>query len=532
MRVLLIRPPTYSTTLDYPSGPRFGIPTSLLYLASVLEKEKINVTIYDALIDFDWQNIEKNSESYYHFGASWDVFAKRVLDYNPELVGITNPFSDFADYAVRAASEIKRNNKDIITVIGGPHATISPKTFFKTNSGIDFIVRGEGERTFVNLIRALENKEPLEQVTGITYKKNKKVISNPPTPFIDNLDELSLPAYHLIEMEKYFDIAKAGFPSRNTFKYQGSEREVSIITSRGCPFKCVFCGNHLHMGRRWRHHSVSYILKHMELLINKYNVKHFHIEDDNLSLNRERFERLLNSIIERQWSITWDTPNGIRADGLTQEILKKTKAAGCTYLIIGIESGNQKILDEVIKKKLQLKEIIKTVSACKKIHLDVHAFYMIGFPGEGEKEIRETLNFALHILRQYDVIPHLSLVRPLPGTELYKLCEEKDYLTEPIIPEISLDFKSEVFQHVMIKTDEFKPKDLKKWSSIFYKNVITIILLKSIVWLLYHPQILIIVLKELYQNKDKGIYTNIKNVFFNRLFFKNNFLNKNLAGKL
>lgn len=531
MRILLIRPPIYSTSLDYPSGPRFGIPVSLLYLASVLEKEGIDVTIYDALIDFDWRNIDRNKEGNYHIGASWNVFTKKVLEYKPDIAGITNPFSDFADYAVRAASEIKRGNKNIITVIGGPHATGAPESFHTKGSGVDYVVRGEGERTFVSLLRALQNKASLDQVTGITYRVDSKVISTPPAPFIGNLDELPLPAYHLIEMERYFDIVKAGFPSRNTFKYRGSEREVSIITSRGCPFQCVFCGNHLHMGRRWRYHSVEYILDHIALLITRYNVKHFHIEDDNLSLNKERFEQLLEGIIKRKWDITWDTPNGIRADKLTKGILKKMKEAGCTYLVIGIESGNQKVLDEVINKGLHLQEIIETVSASKEIGLDVHAFYMIGFPGEGKKEIHETLDFALHLLKKYIVIPHLSLTRPLPGTELYKLCEEKGYLTEPVVPEESLDYKSEIFKRTMIQTGEFNPADLENWSSVFYKKVIRTIVLKTVVWLLYHPHVLIIVLKDLGQNRDRGVVKNIRDVFFNRLFFKNNFLDGRFKGK-
>lgn len=531
MRILLIRPPIYSTRLDYPLGPRFGIPVSLLYLASVLEKEGMDVTIYDALIDFDLQSIIKNKEGNYHIGASWDAFTKKVLEYNPDIAGVTNPFSDFAKYALRAVSEIKKGNENIITVIGGPHASSAPKSFLTEDSCVDYVVRGEGERTFVNLIRTLQSKSPLDQVSGLTYRVEGKVVSTSPTPFIDNLDDLPLPAYHLIEMERYFEFVKAGFPSRSTFKYRGSEREVSIITSRGCPFQCIFCGNHLHMGRRWRYHSVEYILQHMELLLTEYKVKHFHIEDDNLSLNKERFEQLLEGINRRKWDVTWDTPNGIRADKLTKEILKRAKEAGCTYLIIGIESGNQKVLDEVINKGLNLKEITETVSACKGIGLDVHAFYMIGFPGEGKKEIHETLNFALYLLKKYDVIPHLSLTRPLPGTELYKLCEEKGYLTEPIIPEESLEYKSEMFKREMIQTNTFNPADLENWSSKFYKKVILILVLKTVIWLLYHPQVLITVLKDLEQNRDKGIIKNIKDVFFNRLFFKNNFLNEKLKGK-
>lgn len=531
MKVLLVRPPTFSKSLKYPAGPRFGFPLSLLYLAAILERENIHVSIYDALIDFNWHEINKNKNGYYHIGAPWSKFIKKILEYEPDIIGITNQFSDYASYAIIAAEIIKNANNRIISVIGGPHPTSSPISFFTQTSSIDYVVRGEGEITFLRLLNALNNQLNISDIPGITYKNGINIKSNSPAEFIDNLDDLPLPAYHLIPMEEYFKLVKDGFPSRFMFEYPGSEREVSIITSRGCPYRCVFCGNHIHMGRRWRYHSVNYILRHMDLLISQYGVKHFHIEDDNIALNIKHFEKLLDGIHRKGWDITWDTPNGVRADGLKIHILQRIKESCCTYLIVGIESGNQKVLNEIIKKNLKLNEVHETVKISKKLHLDVHGFYVVGFPGERYNEIVDTFKFAKNMLWKYDIIPHLCLARPLPGTELFKICEKNGYLTKPIIPEIGSKFRTEVFPRIMIKTEDFGPEDLEKWVGNFNKQIIIIILLKTILWLFFHPQVIIYIIRKFRYDINRGIFDALKRIFFGGLFFKFNYLNKNLQKK-
>ncbi len=523
MKVLLIRPPIYSKSLRYPGGPRFGLPTSLLYLAAVLEREKIKVAIYDALIDFTWEEIKRDENGNYIIGPDWDSFTQKVLNFNPDIVGITNPFSDFANYAIRAAAEIKIANPKIVVVIGGPHATSSPEYFLLQGNSVDYVVRAEGEITFIKLIRALETGASVESISGISYRKDNQVHSNPPATFIDNLDDLPLPAY-----QKYFALVKAGFPSRYVFEYPGSEREVSIITSRGCPHNCIFCGNHLHMGRRWRFHSASYVLKHMELLISHYGVRHFHIEDDNIALNISRFEQILDGIKAKDWHITWDTPNGIRADGLTPDLLHKIKNSGCLYLIIGIESGNQFVLNNVIKKNLLLEDVNKTAKTCKKLRLDLHGFYVIGFPGESRIEIEDTFQFAKTLLWHYDVVPHISLARPLPGTKLYDICKNKGYLTEPLLPEIDKKYRGEIFPRVMIHTESFSPKLLEKWVAKFDRQVVLIILLKILIFLFSRPITLINIFKKFLRDKEQGVYSAGKRIFWGGLLFKFNYLNKNL----
>ncbi|MFH1312584.1 MAG: cobalamin-dependent protein [Candidatus Eisenbacteria bacterium] len=275
-RVLLVRPPIYSKTLDYPAGPRFGLPVGLLYLAAYLQQQGIDVHIYDALVDFRWDELHRNERGHYHIGATWPRMVQRVLEHRPDIIGIANPFSDMTDYTLRTATEIKAARADVLIVVGGPHATACPEHFLSDGGPVDFVVRGEGEKIFHDLILAHATGVSTQSLPGVSYCTGADVRSNPPAPFIADLDNLPLPAYSLVPMSRYFELARV-YPSRFTFEYPGSEREVSIITSRGCPFKCVFCGNHLHMGRRWRYHSVAYVLSHMELLVDRYDVRHFHI---------------------------------------------------------------------------------------------------------------------------------------------------------------------------------------------------------------------------------------------------------------
>jgi anaerobic magnesium-protoporphyrin IX monomethyl ester cyclase len=528
MKILLIRPPIYSKTLEYPSGPRFGVPVGLLYLAAYLEKQGWDVSIYDALVDFAWEDVVPDEEGRYHIGTRWPDLVEKVLGFRPDIVGITNPFSDMADYTIRVASEIKAVRPGITTIVGGPHATSCPEDFLRDHGSVDYVVRGEGEITLAELTRILaEGGEP-KDIPGISYRDGDTIRSNPAAPFIQDLDGLPLPAYHMVPMERYFELAGDGYPSRFMFEYPGSEREVSIITSRGCPFHCVFCGNHIHMGRQWRYHGVPYILRHMELLVSRYGVRHFHLEDDNIGLKIGRFEELLDGLMAKGWDITWDTSNGIRLDGLTPEILRKMKASGCTYLEFGIDSGKQETLDRIIKKGVKLDYAESIVGACKQLGIDCHTLYVVGFPGESRDGIEETFRFAKHMLWRYDAIPHLCMARPLPGTELYEICEKNGYLTEPVLPALGNGLHGEIFPRIMIRTEVFGPQELGRWVGKFNRDVVVITLFKTLLWLCRHPGVIPTVLRKFRHDRRRGLGEAVKRAFYGGLFFKYNYLDRDL----
>ncbi|GBU23212.1 hypothetical protein R80B4_03128 [Fibrobacteres bacterium R8-0-B4] len=525
MKVCLIRPPIFCGSLAYPSGPRFGLPLSLLYLGASLIEAGHEVALYDALIDIDadLRGIRPDGDGNYHIGASYESIGRKVKDIAPDIVGITNPFSDFLRCAVETAVAVKSALPSVPIIVGGPHATSDPSAFLYGGSPVDYVMRAECESAIVEFLKALNEGSPLSSVPNLAYLRDGKVVTNAFAAFIDDLDSLPLPAYHLADVEKTFAFVKAGFPSRFSFEYPGAHREVSIITSRGCPYDCVFCGNHLHMGRKWRHHSVGYIMRHIEFLTVKYGVRHFHIEDDNLGMNPARFEELLDALITKNLGITWDTPNGIRADRIDAKIIAKAKVSGCTYLIFGVESGNQRVLDEVVNKKLDLNAVTKIARIAYRHRLDVHAFYVVGFPGETAKEIHDTFRFALRLLARYDVIPHLGLARPLAGTRLYDICEEGGYLTSPRRPQIGKGLRGEVFSRQMIETKDFNIEDLEKWVKGFNKKMILWIAVKSSIFLLSHPTAALKVLRKFLKTPG-GLRARLLRIFFGGLFFKFNYM--------
>lgn len=526
MKILLIRPPVFSLSLDYPQGPRFGAPIGLLYLAASLEAAGHEVVIYDALIEADLDRPVRGADGRYHIGATREAFIERLRAQRPEVIGVTNPFADFAEMALWATRAAREALPGCTTVIGGPHATAVPQ-FFLADDSVDFVVRGEGEVSFPALLEGLRKGAAPISPDGVAGRERDGTLSiGRPAPVIADLDALPLPAYHLIDMERYFAMVRRGFPSRFAFEYEGSEREISIVTSRGCPFRCVFCGNHLHMGRRFRGHSPAHVLRHMALLIETYGVRHFHVEDDNLSFDGQRLDAILSGILERGWHITWDAPNGIRADTLTPGLLEKIRRTGCTYLTVGIESGNQDVLKKVVKKSLSLEAVEKAVGACRRLQVDIHGFYIVGFPGETLAQIDDTFAFARRLYDRYDVVPHVSMARPLPGTELYRLCAERGLLTDPIIPETGRFIKGEVFERRMIATSDFSPADLERRIARFNRQIIAAILGKTALFLLRHPRAWLPLARTAWRYRRERWRSIAKRLFFAGLLYKFNYLRR------
>jgi len=159
------------------------------------------------------------------------------------------------------------------------------------------------------------------------------------------------------------------------------------------------------MGHKWRHHSPEYVLRYLKYLREKYDVRHVSFEDDNLTLSNERFEKILDGIIGEKLNVTWDTPNGVRADRLDENLIRKAKRSGCKRLVIGVESGDQDVLNTIVNKKLKLENVDKAAALCKKVSLDLHAFFMVGLVGETKQNIQNTFNFAYMLARKYNVAP-------------------------------------------------------------------------------------------------------------------------------
>lgn len=472
MKILLINPPQ---TFFPGSQPVIaGLPLGIMYIASMLEKNGYDVEILDTLIaDFKPQKI--GDVKYY--GMPWDKIKEEITCREPDIVGITAPFTAQIDNAIKVSEIVKDIDAEIPTIVGGPHVSVMVTQFLKDTESVDIAVIGEGEYTMLDIVKYYEGKEVISNIQGIAYRKGDTVTLNPKRPFIKDLDELPFPAYHLVDMEKYLN------PKRIRYRSTKYMREISIITSRGCPFSCIFCSIHLHMGKSWRGHSQEYILKHIEYVVNNYDVEHIHFEDDNFTMNTNRFEGILNGLIERNIGFSWDTPNGIRADRLNCDLLKKMKKTGCTNLTIGVESGDQFILDNIIDKHLRLENVIETAGMCKELDIPLSAFFVIGFPGEKKENMTNTIEFALMLKKIYNVQMSLMVATPLFGTRLYEMCKENGYLTHELTPR-ALSEGTQVGGVGLIKTEDFTPEDVK----IFASNAISIQSRISLLGYFKHPR--------------------------------------------
>ena len=445
MKVLLIRPPLTFTNSYQLDNMAVGLPLGIMYVAAMLEREKIEVSIFDGLVNFDLERLDPA-----HFGAEWDEVKNYIKKNQPDIVGITNHFTEEAGMAFKTARLVKEVDRKILTMIGGPFASACPREILEKESHVDMVVMGEGEYTMPEVVKAVSNKKDFGAIEGLAYRAGKEIKINRCRPYIRDLDSLPFPAYHLVSMERYFYFQEKGYATRRQII---KSRKVPVITSRGCPFNCVFCCAHLHMGKVWRGHSPEYVLRHVDFLVKNFNAEHILFEDDNINLNPARFEKILDGLINRDPKIFWDTPNGIRADKLNENLIRKAKKSGCIFLKIGIESGDQHVVNNIVKKHLDLEKVLEAARLCKKAGVKLQAFFIIGFPGESRKEIRNTVNFSLMLFKKFNVISAIGPAKPLAGTELREICRQKEYLTEPVETEEMK--KRLIARQEMIETEEF-----------------------------------------------------------------------------
>lgn len=457
MKVLLVNPPqTFYPGSDPPAG---NLPLGLMYIAAVLDKAGYPVEILDAFIT---GAVFRKIGDTTIVGMPYEKIKEEIQRRKPDIVGIANPFTCQVEHAIRVGDLVKEVDPSVLTVVGGPHVPAVPVEFMEEAKSVDIAVIGEGEYAMLDIVKFFEGTKKISDVQGIVYRKNGVIVQNPPRPFIKNLDELPYPAYHLVDMEQYLSPSKIEYRS---FK----DRAISMITSRGCPFNCCFCSVHLHMGKTFRAHSVNYVVNHIEYVVNKYRVKTIFFEDDNLTFDLKRFEAICDGIIERGIKFKWETPNGIRADFLTLSLLKKMKKSGCQSLFFGIESGDQYVLDNIIDKRLDLKEVVSVAKMCKDIGLSTAAFYIIGFPGEKREHMLKTVELALRLKRDYDVGMLLHVATPSLGTRLYKECKEKGYIQENLTPRAFAEVR-QTWGMPLIRTEDFTPSEVKEIAAMAVKR--------------------------------------------------------------
>jgi anaerobic magnesium-protoporphyrin IX monomethyl ester cyclase len=362
-------------------------PEGLLYVAAALERRGHQVTA----IDNEVLNLVD------------DQLLARIASTEPNMVGMgatTPEFPHIAKFLERLRSEL-----NVVTVLGGPHATADAEAVLANYPGIDYVIRGEGEITTSELADSMLNGEPPESLPGLAFHKNGRVIVTPPRSLISDLDALALPARHLLDYRQYH------YPLRG----RGMEQVATMITSRGCPYRCIFCYS-MH-GHQVRFRSIPNVIAELEQIIDKYGVRYFIFHDECFTLNRQRVLAFCNQILNRKLDIKWFCFT--RGDTIDQEVADRMAEAGCVKISLGVESGSQDMLDRS-GKKTKLDKITQAFRILNRAGIETRGSFIIGLPGEDQRSVQQTFDFAKS-LKMYQF--GLNIATPYPGTQMWKMAE-------------------------------------------------------------------------------------------------------------
>lgn len=370
-KVLLINPPQ---STRYPQPP-----IGLALLASVLERDGYEVKIKDA-----------------NLGSPYLLEELTGTDY----VGITAMTPSIAS-ALTIAHRIKSINPRIKIVLGGNHATLLPKETLQECVDLDFIVSGEGEYTFLKLIRSLEYNQTLHNVGGIYYRNGGGIVKTPEPAQVD-MDELPYPAFHLLPYEKY----RPHPPHGRLLPF------MPMLTSRGCPYRCTFCAGSV-FGKRFRSQSAMRVVDEMEYSVQQYGIKEFGFYDDIFVLDKQRVHEICDEILKRNLKILWTCE--ARVNLVDKELLSHMKATGCYSVAYGIESGSEAILTS-LDKDITLQQVCEAVRLSGEVGLESVGYFMVGSPDETCETIKQTIQFAQRLKLDY---AQFSVTMPFPGTKLY-----------------------------------------------------------------------------------------------------------------
>ena len=420
----------------------------LAYVAAVLEKQH-EVQVIDVPNE-GWDNLEEIGSAKYRQGLKNEEIIARTKRFAPYVVVITVPFSGWSSAAFDVAATVKKVNKDIVVVLIGLHPSARPEECLK-QPNVDFVVIGEPEETVLELVSVLEQgiRGELKRVKGIGFAESGETVITAPRPFIQDLDSLPFPARHLLPMKQIFEAVKKMPVSGNLRK-----PSVRMLTSRGCPYGCIFCSNYIVMGRQWRARSAENVVAEIEHIIATYGIRQIDFLDDNIAFNRKRMETICDLLVEKGLNIEWCTPNGVRADSLDEALLAKMRKAGCVSILIAPESGVQRVVDDIIKKKQDLQKVEEVVVAARKLGIKVGCFFIIGMIGETKEEIKATIKYAYKLRKLGAERFYFSYATPLYGTELYKQAKERGFLKFPFSDEALSEVKP------LIETPEFTCDDL------------------------------------------------------------------------
>ena len=404
MKILLINPPDYNEITTQVSryvseSSSMQPPLGLMYIASVLLANGFNeVKIIDS---------QANKLSY-------NELESLILNESPDIVGMTAMTFTMTD-VMMTARIIKKVAPEAAVVLGGAHVDIYPLETIQLPE-IDYVIKGEGEYPFLELIRCLSGKrlDGLSNIRNMVWKDDREQVwENELTENVNNYSLMPFPARHLVPINNYYSIMTNNNPI------------TTLITAKGCPYQCLFCYKHV---AKVSHRTPENVVDEM-LYIKEMGIREIFFVDDTFYVNPIVAMKICNAMIERKVNIPWGAR--ARVNNITEEMLTIFKKAGCKRLHIGVESGNDIILTN-LNKKITIEMAERAFKLCHKYKIDTLAYFIIGNPGETEREVEDTIIFAKRLNPSF---AQFSRMTPFPATKLYQMALdshiiENDYWKE------------------------------------------------------------------------------------------------------
>ena len=376
-----------------PEGIRLGLNIGLGYIAANLKKNNYRVNI----LDFNNERIEKREA------------LKQVKD--ADFIGISIK-TFIVSEALKLAKAVREINPGAVLISGGPHLSIDGFNFIKENKIFDIGIAGEGEQSFLELAKG----KPKNEIGGIIFNNGGQTAASGNRPYNINLDDLPFPDYNLFNSHLHNGIA-----------YRFSRNAYPIFTSRGCPFKCVYCASYISMGRTWRARSVKNILEELKKAKTDYDISRFEILDDNFNIDPERTKDFCREVSSLK--LRWSCPSGLRADSIDNELVRLMKEAGCYYVYLGIETGDEAVYSK-LGKGGSLSRVKEAVKLFKSQGIRVAGAFIIGLPDTTKAIDQESLRFSKKIKLDQATF---AMLQPFYNTPVYNLLK-KDPLVKMLYP--------------------------------------------------------------------------------------------------
>jgi len=331
---------------------------------------------------------------------------------------------------VRIAKKVKKEDENLPVILGGSHATFSADFILDQVKEIDFIIRHEGEISFPLLLNNIDNKEAIKKIEGLSFREKGKIVNNPSKPILE-LDQLPVPAFHLLKMDKHFN--KIDEISAK-FNIKDLTLSIGLSTSRGCPAKCNFCSARLMQHPDLRLESCERVIQEIAAVKKSFKpwLKRLNIDfiDNTFNVSKDRVIKLCRALKENKTDIKWRC--FCRAAGVDEEIAKEMAESGCIGVFVGAEAANDESLKKM-KKGLLTSAVSKAVKHFTDNNISTIISFMVGFPWEKKQDIMQTFNTAL-AFQEMNPIIEAKIFKPTPfyGTDLWQLLEEKKLLKNSV----------------------------------------------------------------------------------------------------